>query len=335
MWREAQAFKLPPGYVYEWDVLWYPVMTDAELAATIAEVGTKPDHPKRAAMEEDQRRRRNGPDKSERRLYYLDAHNWRLNDSNLAEGTFNDVVNTDVVQWVLTRHSLAILDPGTPAPPHRNYTELMESSANAIGLFAFGGLGGGASEGWQPLRASMRGSSLSGRFGGAGSEFEYIGDIREGQIRLESSRLLASAQRAEWVGRSFQFSEFAREPAFSREIAHRVKHLNPDGRPRVERLLRAIRPLTEAEFDRLSPLPEPGKMDAIRGDVKFTTVGDFRPGAETLTTKTPGGDRVDPIPTAQLGRPPAASLRQMGWWGVAAVIAALVGIRVWRHSRAT
>lgn len=56
-------------------MLWYPTMTDAELAATIAEVGTKPDHPKRVAMEEEQRRRKNGPDTSERRLYYLDKDN--------------------------------------------------------------------------------------------------------------------------------------------------------------------------------------------------------------------------------------------------------------------
>ena len=333
-WQAAREFKLAPGYVYEWDLLWHASLTDGELAALIAEVGKKPDHPKRRVMEAEQRRRAKGPDAIQRRLYYLDERRWRMNETNVTDSFFVDIASTPGLVWALGPVSLTLQDPDAPPPPNRDYVRTAEKYTLELRRFAWSGLGPVPYEEVRLLRAKLSGSGWIGQLAAYEKEFALEGVVVGDRLRIESSQQDRADAGSAMFGLIERYSDFKEAAGFPFPVAHRVRGFSAGERVQVAYVLRSVSPLSEDEFSVLSRVPEPGVADAVRGDVKFTSIVDFRRGAESITTKTPDGERVEAIPSAQLGRPASNSLRQVGWWSVAGIIAVLVGIRVWRSGRA-
>jgi hypothetical protein len=173
-----------------------------------------------------------------------------------------------------------------------------------------------------------------GRYESGNYQFELECVVENELLRTQSSGQDREDAGSKIFGRTFRYSDFREEAVFTVPAAHRVEGVSTEGRVLTAFTLKAIRALPTSEFSEIGRIPDPSSADAIRGDVKFTTIVDFRPGAETITAKTPAGDRVSAIPRAQLGRPSSSSLRHVGWWSIAGVIGALVGIRVWRSTRA-
>lgn len=329
-WNEAQGFELPPGYVYEWHLLQYPRLDDGALASLNAQAAGKPDHPAHRVILEEERRRTSGADRARRRLYFLDKRNWRYNETNDAESIYVDQVVTNDLIWVLTPGVLTVLSPSSPAPPSRDYAKSIASCASEIGRFRWQDLHRGRGVALRPLRASESRGAVMGVTGATGFEFEYRGRFDTGTFVPDSRRVIASAAVPSAVGETTLYSEFSPEPSFDAPVAHRVVDVDPAGRAKMAYVLREVRTLSSDEFRELSRMPGPSDSDPVRGPSQYTSVVDFRPGAENVTLSSEGSSAVFPLPASELGRPPSSSLRRIGWTGVAIIIAALTGIRVWR-----
>ncbi|MCC6661153.1 MAG: hypothetical protein IT437_09735 [Phycisphaerales bacterium] len=300
----------------------------------IAEVGNKPDHPKRRAADDERRRRNAGPDRTERRLYYLDDEHWRFNDSNTADGTYLDQTTTPEEIWLLTPASMTITSPHVPPPPGRDYGSALHDFAAEALDFAWARLQRRGPVVSSPLSAATTegAGGWSARVGSAGYLFEYRGvGLPPGVLEIDSCKVLQSASRPSAVGSVTEYSDWKPEEAFGRPAAHRIRERDERGHLVRELVLVSVRPLDASEFARLSRYPDLGESDAVRGAVTYNTISDFRPGAESLTVHSPDGEKRYPLPASELGRLPSSTLRHVGWWSVAAVTALLVGIHIWRN----
>ena len=113
-------------------------------------------------------------------------------------------------------------------------------------------------------------------------------------------------------------------------VATRVEFLDSSGRPILRRTWLGARPMEDGEFARVTQLPSIDSVDATRGAVTFTSIMDYRAGTVAHADRSTGEFTTRPIPGVLGSSGSSGWLPIAGWTSAAALVASLVGVRLWR-----
>jgi len=323
------------GLVVEFDQLYHPKVTQAELEALRIEIQGKPDHPARREMASHERRLATGPDRKSWKVWLLTTERWRVNGSNeFPTGIpFVDYGRDGNDAWVLMDDSMVVIDADKP-PPNRNYSREESLVRMHLDEFLYAGLGQTRGEAafshlaiegdrWSVRRTVTLAPEsevvveLAGR---------WDADAERGFV--ERRTLIASPFGA--PGRRWDFSGWRHEPLLKSWVCGRVDEIAPDGRPHESFVWRGVAPVTAQEVEALIAVPDPLGEDPVRGIVKVRAVSDFRAKAMTFTALDDEGASESRSLTTSA---PRQNIQWMGWALAALIIAGLVFMRVRRGSQ--
>lgn len=344
-----------PGYVYRYRRTYFAWMTAPELDLRTAQIAAIPDHPDHRELAVQRSRLEHGPHVTEFQIWWQSPGSIRFsrtlgtrNDSDKPAGTWLETASTPDVAWTLTgpatgiddpsaRGQLAIFDPSRPPPPDRNYATCHAEALRALALMLRGGLAPPYLDAASPVRASWQSDTLTGEVAlenGRGLEFVLQ--------RAPNGSSLLPVQLTTWPAPDrdagawiIRFSNWQRLEQPQVWVAKTIDTFAPDGRLRERHEWIDARPILPGEFEQVTAIPTPDGADAVRGPNTFTSVYDYRPGAENFTLLTPAGSRTLPLPPAALGAAVPRSWSLVGWISAGTLLAILVGIRAWRSRSRT
>lgn len=330
--REARAWRPPPNIVFRFEESLYPQLDDAALAALDESTRRFPDHPERATVAREKRRREKGPDRVEHAFWYAGPQRWRYSTTDHGQKLYVDQVVTDELMWSMTADTLAVIDP-KQVPPQRDLRSAEGEFYGHLGWFVWGRLHNGESIGLEPVEAGTtdgkRWYGLSSAPGSSSFRWEGdLGDLSSRAMPLRSE-LVASETFPREVGTVYELSGWAMDPLLKQPVAHRIELRAPGGRLLRVAELRALEPLDQAEFRRLTAEPSDNGSDPVRGPVTYASVLDFRPSRQSIASRG-ARDQAKPMPSSMVGATSADKYRPTAWIAAGALVSTLVAARVWR-----
>lgn len=314
----------------EYEVHWPARLSDEELRRLGQEVAGRPDHPERATLEEEHRRRA-GDDVSVRTLWYLGPGRWRWNQDNdyVGDGSYTDRASDGANgAWVMIPGQANISDAtGSDGfDPASNEPGLLKDFNDLLSCGLYSARGAGS----QPVRfKESNGSWQVTLQADWGYTAEVTGRWQADAEVGEIDRLVITAHKnAEYVGLSKTSDNWRYEPLLDRWIATEVTEYEPTGEVSRRLVLRGVYP-REHEVSELLQAPRFGRADVIRGEPTQTAIYDRRSRARRLTHRDEAGSLSD----RDLGRGGSGGvLRVAGWILVGGLVATLVACRLWRKS---
>jgi hypothetical protein len=332
-WQDAADVKVPARAVLRYHELLYPTLSDGELRQLEERVAGKPDHPDRRTLDAEKRRRAKGPDRIDYQVWFQQSGAWRYNMTDHAEGFYVDQAVTPQIVWSLVPKTLTVIDPGTSPPPNKDYAVSEDDFTTMFRRLAWARMPGPPSVNMQLQDATIRNGRWTGVASAAGwSTRRWTGyyDDEAGRLILEETVLVESPKFPEARGKSERYSGWSFIELLGQWTARRIEERSADGR--VQRVIEfdGAEPLDDDTFAELTAIPPSAGTDPIRGATTFTSIIDYRPRAEKITTFTPNGTVETPLPASSLGRSRSHSLRVAGWVLAGAILVALVAIRLWR-----
>lgn len=312
-------------------VEFHSTLTAAEADAMRAEVAGKPDHPKRAELQQYDREIKAGPQVQRRAFFVKDSSHWRFNqDFDLSNIPYYDTAYTPDEAWSLSSTEVSVMDPRTGSAPDRTIGLSPGTLSQNIQTFTCAGTH------WsfdlvcdRPREAPLESPFRLVFNRGAAPTVVIIGDWIDSEHRAQINEMfLARADgRKEALTR---YEQWRREPTLDRLIPSRVSEYSAEGR--LVRVLKfdSTSLIPEERFQELVQLPSFDGSDPFRGKIIATRMRDFRPDAGSITRRLTDGS----VTTAQL--PDVAPrdywfLRVAGWVASLALILGLVIARVLRR----
>lgn len=347
-WFAATAQQQPSpeaGHEFVFRVVWGDVRDAQQIPALETEVAGKPDHLKRALLDNLKILRDHGRPVSEMRLIVGPEGAWRLCESTGREKDvapanpqeFHDVGQSGSVVWSLTSGQLGIV-PADQPPPGYDYADLGGEARRTVEQFLTQGLSITRAPGTRLEPALLDGASWrrSGSRDNGHIRYTIHGtwDAAAGQGRVtrwvffEPAASEAGKAEAPVVAETWRVLEGAAPDGCggSSTVAG-FERIDADGRVKTRRELIACRTVELDEVRRVAAVPAPGATDPIRGEVRPRRIVDF---VSNLTSESAESSpsKYQPVGPAYDGSPPGATgrgFRPFGW----GVLALLVGAWIW------
>ncbi len=328
-----------------WRVEQWWVPTLAELNLLRSEVANKPDHPRKADLEQYDNALRKTPTTKKYRLWSKGPGKWRLcmNWGRLGDTEqYWDKTLTDQVAWTLLQSQLEVADPREPSRPGMNLHMIERSFGSDIEEFFSGRMCSVARSKYEfgrPLVESMRWSVSAARGGGtAGSqriEVSFSGRWEPEHQRgfVEQIRVVRNDLQPDSVGERTVFSDWRQVGEVDRWISHRVERFRGDGSLDRVLVFERVHTGSPGEFDDVTRVPPIDGQDAIRGKSEFRFVTDHRSGAQSAVDE----QRREVAQAAIPGKPASASSAWNRWIGrsvTGVLVLCLVGVVIRRYTLA-
>lgn len=257
-------------------------------------------------------------------------------DSYGSRHQYNDVATSDGVSWKLNPRGLSIYDQGCTQTPQGARPEYARHIAlNELGMFLGRGFFPAARQrrdapDVRVLADGKRWRATVGKVGSDEPEWTIEGVWNQeggyGEAATAIRRTENDVARIEFHGWKYHSNIGA---SFPTAIVWDI-----DGEPFRRYELTGLGTIDEARMSELAALPEHDRPDPLRGELTFRSVQDERAQARTVAR---GG--ADPFlqgrshgfdPTGDTAEQSGRSVRVYGWVGVAGLILAVIGVRVWK-----
>lgn len=330
-WNSAKGYSPPPNVLIRWHESLYPdpTISEADLAAMAQRVEGRPDHPERAVLETERRRRRAGPDKVTTTVWYGGPGFMRINRDESWRDLYVDIALSDKAHWSMVPTNLTVMSPDSPAPD-RDYTAFDGDIRRLLRRTVWSDFGSGL----QPKSVDVTGDRWSAVAGDDALSFiRWDGVLSEDAGRALPDRAVTvrTAPRfANEVGRQTEYRGWHFDPVLAQWVVTELVDKGPEGDILRTLRLDAVETIDRSLLDNVTSVPSVTDTDYVRGVPTMTTIMDYRPHAERITTITAQGVSETPMSAARLGHPPSKSLRRIGWGVAGLIIAALVAIRLVR-----
>lgn len=337
-WDRANEYPLARNIVVSYSVE-MPTEIDAQgLSQLRRDVEGKPDHPDRIRLLIEERRHANGSDINHCEVWSQGTGRWRYNTNHpyLSEGSYFDAASTEKVIWGLANQQLTILDPDETPPPGRDFGSLESQFRWHLAAMLHGLVGsGGRADSMHPTESSIDGDRWTAQAQKEDGTFavKYRGRYIASEQRIEiDDRTVVHASNESFIGNRAVFSEWLFDDVLKRHVARKVAYLEPSGRPSRIFTFHDARTTTDAEFRKVTGLPQLSKPDPIRGQITVPSIVDLRPRHEQITYVAENGvTTVEPLPASLRSGPPR-SLRVVGWVLAGSLIVLFLVLRLKRMS---
>lgn len=310
-------------------------MTAAEIASREADLSATPAHPEWQRLRVERGLIEQGGRAVEYSLWWNGASALRLGMSfgESAALPWVDYAITNRAVFCLNSLQLTVLEPGVPPPPGREFVDVEALALWSMSLLARGGLGAQPFSGATFERVERDGQNAAAALRlPDGRGLDIIAVLASGpradpaEARVQEVRLTAPD-----TGRpvsTYRFGDRVEAPGLPGGVAATVERFGASGNLVERWTWIGSRRMDRGEFDRVTAVPAIDGVDAVRGQVTFTSLWDYRIGQ--ITSSAGGVLTEAPIP--QYTPPPRTGplLIWIGWVGAGVLAALLVGIRVWR-----
>ena len=331
--KEAERPQNLDGIALTWHVAHPPSGTAEDLAQLRSLVAGKPIHPLRAQIERLEHELQYGPASETFTLWYERDNRWRLNREVAHQPSvpYVDVACKGDLAWSLTSVHVNVVDSDS-APSGYEYANQQQDFKLHINSFLLNNLDVCSRFGARVEEVVSRDqANWSAVLQTADGTREYLvsGHWSEtaGQPFIDSLDMIYTGE-SETSKRSIDYADWRYDDVLARWTPHEVVHLKGDGTPWFALSVVESVAYDSNELDALLEPPTPAGSDPIRGAYTFRSLNDFRPGVESGFVLTEGEMTERPLPVSPRGG--AMALRRIGWWALALLVAAFVGIRLWQ-----
>jgi len=318
----------------------HPAASDETLAGWRREASGKPQHPLRALIETEERRRRHGPDHSRETIWFLDDSHWRLStDTVRGEGdpTPFDTAQSGGASWQLTQDYVSYFGPDRSAPSDVVNAEL-DVVLQRLGWILNGGLQTARHADPGTLDVTVRGEQWEARLASdKGTTWVYTGEWDSDGMRGLVRRMERRARAKNGLCLRADVSGWHLDPVVGRTIAREISiHvLSPSEVKSIVRL-EGVWPERRSEILQIVAPPNALGADPVRGELRVTRVHDYRPDRGVTTHYDAAtGTEVGTSSLEHLVRRDDGATRRLRvlGWVAAGVLACALGV-TWIRRRA-
>jgi hypothetical protein len=343
-WRDAawrDSTRLPSlrgGFACHIEYLLVP--PDDELNQLRAEVPGKPEHPRKAELEQFEERLRGTPTIQRFVVYSAGDDRWRC-CLDLGGVWIDSAVNRGL-GWTLSRDDLNIFSLADDRQEGRDPRSERNLFATPLSRLMDGGFGECARGGLLPGPMEVRGDRWTFRAAtpplseGAAPAFQVVfsGRWDEGLERgfVDELNMMMEPIYRDGFGSSIRFANWQVDPELGVWIAGSVESRFPDGRLDARYVFDGAAAIGEGGIDAILALPTPGSVDPVRGPATFRSIFDHRDASVKILR-----DGV-PVPAGTINPAPGASstrdrwLRPVGWFLFGSCLCLYVWLRLRRQS---
>lgn len=315
---------LPAPVHVRYTVEFHPVLSDAEFERMGARVAGRPEHPERRTYETQARRRNDGPGLVRHELWADRNGVVRFNTSNVADPMFADVAREGDVVWGLSQHQLTLLPVGgSPAADAPDIASRLREQESVLNFFLSWGRAlrtatplavGAWTETGQGLAAEAEGLRM------------VLTEAPDGSVTVT----LAECEPApEMVGLRWVFEGRLPAEGAGFETPRVFSEYAPNGRLERRTVLESITIVSPQVLESVTKRPPLEGNDAVRGEVTFVAIYDYRKRDPEITTQSETGTVTIP----QSRTPDAMAykdIRLIGWIAAGVIVAVLVFLRIRR-----
>lgn len=336
-WAAAQAMPDLGDCSIAWNLEFWSVPPEDEIARLRESVAGKPDHPGRRELERIDRCLLGDPPVLARRVWARSAEAWRSN-TTFERGGFIDSSMSPKFVWQLGHAQLTIGDLAEADGSMADVRSELYTFWPELGRLLFGGLSDGAISGmtrgtlqWDgslwtvtlafgpPDKSPALETEISGRWDPALARGFVVGE-----------RVVTNTVRPADIGSELVYDEWKYIEALGRWVASRVEERAPDGGLQRAYVFVDAWKGSPGEFEQVVAVPKIDADDPVRGRPTFTRLVDYRNG--TLRDREGNGETFNrALPLSD--RPEARAWhRWLGWVTAAALLGGLIAIRLRRRT---
>lgn len=281
--------EIPPNTFFEWSTSRRSTRSAEDVEALKNEVAGRPEHPRLNELQHVSRLLAD-PVKTKVRVWFGSKDLWRLADDQTGAGIgtlLADLGRNSVNLWCATPSQLNVLDTNGAKPEKWDPTPTFESKfVNGPGFF-FSGLDDlrarGAAfvdikpseKGWTATTRNVQADWYVGvAWDKAAAQF-YVTRV---WVNMPGSDKVAGG----WTRKDLEFAD-------GRLLARTVEFNNPFERTADVIELVSVAKIDPAVVSDLASIPDPDRVDSVRGDWTFRSVLDLRGGKKILTSNGTDG----------------------------------------------
>lgn len=327
----------PPDFgdnkvLWRTELVYVPPME--EVKALRSAVAGHPDHPRKNDLAAYEQRLRGNPTVLNRYLVLRSDSEWRWGEDT--DGRFLDVVVTDKSRWEMSPKVMRIYPNSGTADDGRDpavdynvfWSELGRLLTGGFSLAVRSGLEledpSVAPDGSWTVIASKPSSEEGKQFR---VRFDGTFDVVTQQVLPSSMEIVTHELSPVSVGRKELYADWVWQDDLQRWIAGTALVNRPDGQPDRRFVFEGVEP-TGSTFDKVVRKPGPDEEDAIRGRSTYTSIVDFR---SNEVMDTASGTKAEFVMQSAKQKN-KDTFQWIGWSAAAAIVAALVYLRLRRGS---